>query len=174
MRDLTLYFKYRSKIKSGDLLEWRAKTALGWIIRWFTKKKVNHTSMCLALDQYMHFDQPRKFVVEALLSGVQLNLISRSLEEYDGEVYWLPLFHGFDSLRDDIAKFIICEVGKKYDLRSLLKNARGPVLADGKEQFCSELAFLALKHVGLVEGQYAPRPGEFSQYAIYEPPIRIL
>ncbi len=174
MKDLSRYLKFRNNIKSGDLLEWRPRSALGWLIRLFTRAKVSHTSMCLALDKYMSFDQPRKFQVEALPHGVALTLISRSLEEFDGEVYWVPLFPGFDALRDEIAKWIVCEVGKKYDYASLFKNIKGPVIANGNKLFCSELAFLALKHVGLVDGMTAPRPGEFSQYAIYEQPIRIL
>ena len=44
---LDLYKQYQPKLRTGDLLSWSSDSALGWLIRKFTKSDVNHSGMVI-------------------------------------------------------------------------------------------------------------------------------
>lgn len=169
------YSEIRNKIKTGDLLEWRSKSILGFLIRSVTKKNVNHTSLCVALDEYLYWKEPHKFILEAVADGIDLNLISEELKTFKGKVFWYPLKSQYDNKRDAIAKWALLQIGKKYDYKSLFKNIIGKVSVDAKKYFCSEFCFDVLRqpHIQILSGQIAPRPGEFGQYSVFADPVEI-
>jgi hypothetical protein len=192
MKSLLAYKQIRNQIKTGDMLEWRSRSALGYVIRFFSGKDKNHTSLCVDLKEYANYQYPHKFVLEAEPNGIELNLISRLLEEYSGSVWWSPLRPEFDSKRDLIAQWALEKAGIKYDYKGLFKNIFGHVSADARHFFCSEFRFIVLVAVGILP-QYtydsgrkivvdtvtgkpvkAPRPGEFKQYDIDLPAVQIL
>ena len=174
MKSLLAYKQIRNQIKTGDMLEWRGRSVVGGLIRFFSKQQVNHTSLCVDLKEYANYQEPHKFILEAEPNGIELNLISRQLEDYSGSVWWSPLKPGFDSKRDLIAQWALEKVGIKYDYKSLFKNIFGHVSADAKKFFCSEYYYLALKSAGIVPDGKAPRPGEFAKYGVHLPAIQIL
>ena len=170
---LELYNSIRPVINSGDLIEWRSNTVVGWMIRRFTGRDVNHTSLALKFE---HFHQltNRRFVLEALERGIEVNLLSRRLEKFSGEAYLLRLKPEYDPYRRDIAGWALDQLGIAYDYSSLFKQILGRVSLDAKKYFCSEYAFAAYCAVGILSGCIAPRPGEFKSYGIHEPRVRVL
>ena len=169
--EMALYRSWRPNIWTGDLLEWQSKSALGWLIRKFTGRDVNHTGLVI---RFQNFDRERVYTLEALAAGVYPNLISRRLKNHRGKVFWLQLKPKFDCLRPAIAREGMKYVGIKYDYKSLLKQAVSRVSADASTFFCSELAYLVTLEAGLpIEKEYAPRPGGFGSLGIYKKRIRI-
>jgi uncharacterized protein YycO len=167
------YTDIRHLIKTGDRIEFAEHTALGRIIRFFTKRLVNHTAMALSIDQFSNYVGNRKFVIEAEPDGVNVNPLSLAMQRATGKVFWTPLKPTHDNQRDAAGDFALQQAGKAYDLGSLFKNAWMRVSADARKMFCSELYFLALKAGGLVSGANAPRPGEFDQFPIFGETIEI-
>ena len=189
MKGIKKYSTYRISLESGDMLEWRSKSLLGSIIRFFTKKNVNHTSSCLSLAKQLGFKEIRNFIIEADKTGIVLHLLSRELKNYKGQVYWYRLKPKYQKFRKAFTNQALSLIGIKYDYGSLVKNASAKVSADLKKLFCSEFHFFNLVGSGILP-QYkiknkqvvcaksnkpiaAPQPGNFEQFKIYLKPIRI-
>lgn len=160
-------------MKSADLIEWGSASMIGGLIRLFTRKKVNHSSILLNLDTFAGLKE-RRFVLEALEHGIELNLMSMRLEDFKGEVYWSALKPQYDHLRGNIAAWALERIGTEYDYHSLFANMFGKVSQDGKKFFCSEYYHMALVAAGILPKGKAARPGEFNKYMIHEKPVRIL
>jgi len=173
MDKLTEYNALRKYMKSGDLIEWGSASMIGGIIRFFTKKKVNHSSILLNLDTFAGLEE-RRFVLEALEHGVELNLMSTRLKDFKGSVYWSPLKLEHDSLRSEIAAWALQRVGTDYDYKSLFANIFGKVSQDGKKFFCSEYYHMAMVKAGILPPGKAARPGEFGKFNIHENTVQIL
>lgn len=192
MKSLTAYKQYRNMMKTGDMLEWRSRSALGSTIRFFSKQKVNHTGICFAMDNYGLYDGHHVFTLEAESDGIQNNLLSARLQKFDGEVYWSPLKPEFEALRNKAADWALEQVGVEYDYGSLFKNAISAVSADARKYFCSEYAFFYYVISGMLP-QYifdsgrgvvvdaktgkpvkAPVPGTFERFKLHLPAIQIM
>jgi len=184
---MSLYLEYRAEISTGDALQWRSSTLLGWAIRLFAKPKkenrgragydVNHTSLAITFSEY---DQYRRYTTEALEHGIDLNLLSRRLREYKGEVYWLPLMLRYNYCRPAIGKIALSHMGIDYDYKSLLRQTHSRVRPDRKQLFCSEHYFIAVRAGFNINGvelldsmEKAPRPCDIPDLGIFEEPIRI-
>ena len=166
MNDLTIYNAVKVQMRTGDLLLWRSRSLLGAVIRYFSKATVNHAGLVMRFSEYEGNDN-RRFTTEALEHGIVLNLLSRSLEEYDGEVWWYPLMDGWD--RTVIGNRMLEYIGVPYDYGSLLRNAFGKVTADARRLFCSEYAFLCYGYTGK-----APTPGDMPSMGIFKKPVKLL
>jgi len=114
MEKLSEYKALRNFMKSGDLIEWGSASMIGGIIRFFTKKQVNHSSILLNLDRFEGLEKHR-FVLEALEHGIELNLMSARLEDFKGVVYWSRLKPEYDLYRNKIAAWSLERIGTKYD-----------------------------------------------------------
>jgi len=166
------YNQLRPFMRTGDLIEWASPTAVGWIIRKVTRQKVNHSSLLLNLDRFEGLMQ-RRFILEALESGIVLNLLSERLRKFGGKVYWSRLKPEYNPKRHQIAAWALQRVGTAYDYKSLFANVFGAVSQDAKKFFCSEFYQMALMSVGIkLEGK-AARPGEFEKYHIHKNAIQI-
>jgi len=172
VNDLKKYLAVQSQIKTGDLIEWRSSTLLGWIIRRFTP--MNHTSMVVCLSQYKDITEPRRYVIEAEPQGVAPNLLSCDLLRHNGTAYWLQLKPEYDSVREYIGECAQDYIGTPYDFKSLFKNALRRVSADADKLFCSEMAFMCYRKAKIVFGDTAPRPGGWDKYKIHYKPKQIL
>jgi len=170
--DLTSYTAVRPYTDSGDMIEFASATILGRAIRFFTKKKVNHTALVLNLEKYEGL-KDRRFLLEALEHGIQLSLLSKRLKEFKGRVYWSRLRDEFEHDRQGIAAWAIQQVGTKYDYRSLFKNMFGKVNQDARAYFCSEFYHMSLVHVGILGRGVAVRPGEFEQFKIFKHTVEL-
>jgi hypothetical protein len=166
------YITYRGMMLTGDLLLWRSHSVIGWLIRLFSKAPVNHASLVLRLNYEGLRD--RRFVLEALESGIVLRLLSERLSDYKGEVHWYPLRRKFNRRRPLIRNYALIKVGTPYDFGSLFKQLITRVPSDSKKFFCSEYCFMAYRAAGLpVVSEKAPRPGDLPSLGIFKNPVRI-
>lgn len=176
---LDIYYKVRPKMGSGDLMEFASHGFIGNAIRFFTKKDVNHTAIVWHVDEFKRV-RDRKFIMEALDFGIELNLMSCRLKEYKGDVYWYPLKEEYHPLRDEVASVCLLAEGRtdeiRYDYLSLFRNMWTKVSVDVKKNsFCSEFAQWALQGAKILSPplEKALRPGEFDNLGIYHPRIKI-
>jgi len=192
VKSLVAYKQIRDQIKTGDMLEWRSRSALGSIIRFFSKQKVNHTGIAFVLENYGGYEGNHVFTLEAEPDGIRYNLLSVQLENFDGEVYWSSLKPEFERLRHAGIDWALEQVGKPYDFKSLFKQALIKVGADARKFFCSEYYFIYLVICGILpqfifdtgkkvvvdmetgKPVIAPKPGEFEKYKIHLTAVQIL
>jgi uncharacterized protein YycO len=185
MKSLVAYKQIRDQIKTGDMLEWRSRSALGYVIRFFSGENKNHTGKAFVFDNYGNCEGNHIFTLEAEPDGIENNLLSAQLEKFDGEVYWSPLKPEFDHLRHKGIDWALQCVGTPYDFKSLFKQALVKVSADARKFFCSEYYFIYLVICGIlpqftfdtgrkvvvdsVTGKevIAPKPGEFDKFKIH-------
>ena len=170
------YLAHSEKMDSGDLIEWQSQSALGWIIRKFTGKDVNHTSLLIRPDNFSGYHD-RRFMLEALGSGVTPNLLSVRLRGYKGRVYWLPLkskFNGYRVFIKHIAIIRMCEFHPGYDYLDLIKQVALRASMDVQKFFCSEWCQWVWTQAEIIKGQKkAVRPGEFGQFGVTNPSVCI-
>jgi hypothetical protein len=156
------YFAIRPFINSGDCILWKGRGLISRLIRLWSE--YSHASLVLKLEEFEGLKN-RRFLLEALPSGIELRLLSERLKDYKGEAYWMQLdLTSRDEKRKNIVEWALKQVGKKYDFGSLLKNAISRVNADGRKYFCSEFVYMAYKYVGLVGEEKAPRPGDIVKW----------
>jgi hypothetical protein len=181
---LAMYAANRDLFQTGDIIEFSSSGVIGKIIRLFTKKKVNHSSMVVRLAFHKSITEPHIYIMEANPRGVEFNLLSRVLEKHDGSAWWLRLNPSavrgklpgvtFDDVWQQIADFLVEQEGLKYDYKSLFKNAFGKVSVDAAKYFCSELCCAALAKVNLFHTVKSLTPGAFEKTGLYEIPNKII
>lgn len=187
---IELYDKFRGLIKSGDLIEWRSNTAIGFAIRAVTKQRVNHTSGAIWLQpvekSYNHKQScaPRLYVKEAIGRGFVATYLSHEISKFKGEVWWSALKREYENKRVDIVEEANRLEGIPYDYSSLLRNLWKRVKLGTRTVYCSEAWQIALIRAGLLPHFFSPtgevedagcglRPGEFGATGLFKPPIRI-
>lgn len=191
-KDLTVYKSLRPQMKTGDALLWKGNTTIGTIIRWFSKD-FDHAS--IIYNEFRN-EEERRFILEAVNKGIVLEMISKRLQEYDGEVYWLQIEDKYKPWRTELGSFALGQVGKDYDFESVIKNIFGRVSINMKKLFCSEYLYLAWRWVWCTYNsiQYenksagmlfndrnlkvfnflkAPRPAGILKMGVYKHPVRI-
>jgi hypothetical protein len=154
------------------MLEWRGNGAIGRAIRFFTKKDVNHTGAILRMP--FRGCEDRRWTIEALAGGPDVNLLSTMLDEYDGHVFWYPLLERYDYARDRIASYMLMQLGKPYDYKGLLGNIFGRISYNTRAYICSELYQGALMSSGIMPtSEKVLVPGEIYKLGLHNVPTRI-
>jgi hypothetical protein len=177
MNDLVIYDLAKGQMKTGDMLQWRSNSLLGWAIRLKTQGQrpqyekdhdinVNHTCMVIRLAEY-EGEERRRWTQEALEHGVVLNLLSRRLEQFDGSVYWYRLRPEFN--RTAIGQVALSLIGVPYDYGSILKQLIAKVSVDARNLFCSEDYLYCFSFKGK-----ALSPNEMPELGWHLEPVRIL
>ena len=175
---LDTYKIFRHLMNNGDLLEFSSFSTIGKMIRALTRRDVNHTALVWSVDEFKSI-KDRRFIMEALSEGLELNLISARLKDYKGDVYWYSLKEEYGEYRDAVASICLLAEGRtkeiRYDYLSLFRNAYKKVSVDvEKYSFCSEFAQWVLEESGILKKQNkALRPGEFDDLGIFKPRIQI-
>ncbi len=168
------YQLMRPYLEDGDVLEWSADSALGWIIRRFTGQDVNHTGGVIRMRWYEGAAGDRVFTPEATARGMVLTYLSRELRKYKGRVYLLKLKPEMDNFRSKIVRAQLAMIGVPYDFGGLMANAFGRVSMDARRYFCSEGIADSFAEAGAVQMQKkAPRPGEIYRWGFFMPRVRI-
>jgi hypothetical protein len=155
-------------MKTGDLLQWHSDSPLGWMIRAKTHSIFNHSGLVIRLAEYEGLER-RRFTHEALEHGIVLNLLSRRLEDFNGEVWWYPLKDDWDERRQTIGERALAFTGIGYDYKAIIDQLFAPVQSDCAQLFCSEMCFLAYGFSGT-----APNPGELLTLNIFKEGVKIL
>ena len=169
------YESLRKLMKTGDLIEWSPDSKVGRMIRWMTGRDVSHTSLVIrstfpGLEEHV-------FLLEAVGAGVHPVRLSKVLEKFQGEAYWLALKPEYDLKRFAIGAwaiqtFVDAEPG--YDYPGLFSNIIGRVALDGTRYYCSEWVQMAWTEANLIPKQeYVVHPGEFEQFGVTLPRVKL-
>jgi hypothetical protein len=157
MNDLSKYEMMKGLMQTGDCLQWHSNSLIGAGIRARKGGDVNHTGLIIRLGEFEGFAM-RRFTLEALEGGVVLNMLSRRLESFDGQVYLHHIKPEHDELRAGIGERALSMVGIRYDYPGIIREAFGHAEIDMDRLFCSEFAYIAC--TGETQGE-APDPVEF-------------
>jgi hypothetical protein len=169
MKDLGIYELHKDEMKTGDLLEWRSPTLIGWGIRFVTGQMVNHSGLVLRLKEYEGTERYR-YTTEAVGHGTVLTFLRRKLEHHKGECYWYALKDEWNPRRQAIGECALKYIGIPYDYGSIFKQLIARVGVDFRALFCSEYVWACYGF----EGE-APWPGEIAKKVdIFKPAVRLL
>ena len=168
MRDLSQYDGLRPEIKTGDLLEFASNGIIGSLITKVTRKDVSHSALVVRLP---YNNSPRRYIIEAIRTGVEFQLLSDVLQHYDGSVIWYGLRPEYDGKRDAIGEWAFNELSqhKGYDFGGVVSQLWQRVSLDAKRYFCSELVDAAYTNCGILQPDPAGarRPGDFVPTGIF-------
>lgn len=169
MRDLSQYDGLRPLIKTGDLVEFASNGIIGQSIMRVTGKPVSHSALVVRLP---YNNSPRRYIIEAIRTGVEFQLLSDVLQHYDGKVIWYSLRKEYEDKRDGIGEWAFNELSqhKKYDFGGVVAQLWGRVSLDSRKYFCSEIVDAAYIEAGILQPdpKGARRPGEFTPLNIFE------
>jgi len=169
------YSEVRDLMKPGDVIAFGGNGFISNIIKLATESVVSHVGII------MRSEDSRNYIIESNgkkkgMTGVQVWLMSTRLEEYDGNVWWLPMRVEFD--RELFINFLMLQEGKEYDAPQAIGSAFDGV-PDCQENldrlFCSELVTAALEYVGVISDINASEmtPADVCRFDIYEDAVQI-
>lgn len=148
------YALARQSMKPGDVIAYGGNNAVSSIIKGVTNSPVSHVGIIMqtTLSENVFVNQ----VIESNgkkkgMTGVHVWRMSERLEEYDGQVWWLPMHVEFD--KQAFVGFCLNQVGKKYDAPQAIGSAidfTPDQQEDLDKLFCSELVFAALESAGVI------------------------
>jgi len=148
----------REQMETGDAILWKGTGLLSRAIRLFSE--FSHVSLVVKFNH--EGLKNRRFLFEAVGSGLVPRLLSERVADHKGEVYWLPT--KMEDWQRKIIKVYALESaakGIKYDFKSLFLNAFGYVDADAKRMLCSEWCYFSwLKAKYVLPLKKTPRPGD--------------
>ncbi len=206
---MTDYAEVRDQMLPGDLIAFGGKGRASNIIKFFTRSVVSHVGLVRHVQMlassspasvvWPSMDEPatmsRYFneIVESTsldgISGVQTARLSRRLEKYEGEAWWLPLNGSARERFDETAywDWLYQQDGKPYDTRQAIGAGFdflegigvGLNTEDFSELFCSELGAGALREAGVLlkelraAGRELPDPGIVVENPSEETPIQL-
>jgi len=133
------FYKIRNKVKPGDIWSFKGHEFFSRLIRIFTSR--NHVAGSVSGPQ----GSRRLFWIEAAEGEVNPRLIACRIMEYHGEVFYHKLKPELDKYRDTINRNLWLLIGRKYDIKGLLKNIWVLPKVDAAYLYCSEtLQFVTL------------------------------
>lgn len=162
-RLVATYPEVRPKMQPGDVIAFGGKGHFSEVIKWSTRSVVSHVGVILQTErlragQKGFFNQIIESTSIDGFSGVSVSKLSRRLEQYNGEVWWLPLAgtvrDQFD--QDRFFDFLMEHKGKPYDMPQAVLaalDALGPFTRNAEDFarfFCSELVAAALESARVV------------------------
>jgi hypothetical protein len=168
MRDLYQYESLKHLMATGDLVEWKGNSLIAKAIMARTGHEASHCSVVVLLP-YEGCD--RRYIIEAKRTGLEFNLLSKSLQHFNGSAYWLRLKEEFDHLRPSMGKWLFdcLSLGTGYDFPALFQQIFRRAVMDDKLWFCSEISEANY----IVHGILKPDPdgvrypGEFTREGIF-------
>lgn len=184
------YSECRHHMQPGDIIAFGGNSLFSKWAKLTTRSKVSHVAV--VMQTQMRASQDTRFfnqVIEATdyngRSGVMVNRLSDRVQDYDGDIWWLPLGQ---PAREQFAQgeqaffdFLFDQKGKKYDIWQLFGSAVDvtddlPILKslsknseDFSSWFCSELVAEALERAGVVKGVNASEvtPVDICRFSIF-------
>ncbi|MDJ0849223.1 MAG: hypothetical protein QNK04_12680 [Myxococcota bacterium] len=183
-RKVAEYAKVRGHMQPGDVIAFGGKGHFSEVIKWSTRSVVSHVGVILQTSRLRanaegFFNQIIESTSLDGFNGVIVSKLSRRLEKYPGEIWWLPLSQAargrFDE--DQFFDFLVEQAGKEYDLPQAIKSALDSLgsLTRNEEDFarffCSELVAAALEVAGATPSVNASEvtPIDLCRWSLYEP-----
>jgi hypothetical protein len=142
----------RPDIQTGGFILYKGYGNVSRAIMLFTEW--SHISIIVRFELYKEL-RNRIFVVEAVGKGLRPYLLSKKVQEYNGEMYLCQPEGLTQGQRDIIRGFAWVEacMGKPYDYKTFLKMALSHAHPDIRAYICSEIATQCL-----VEAKYIEQP----------------
>jgi len=175
------YEEIRSEMKPGDGVAFSGKGDVSNIIKWATRSGVSHVGMIYqtiphnlpATTEEMTSDRIiqipyHNLVMESTslggFSGVTTTRLSKRLQRYNGEVWWLPLRKDVREKMDlkKLLDFVLEQEGKPYDVPQAITagldrldkipfiGAATSAVEDFSKFFCSEFIAGGLRASGVI------------------------
>jgi len=171
------YADVREKIAVGDVIAFSGNGAFSELIQSVTQSPYSHVGVIL--NSYFSNDVNLIQIIESTSlgkgkAGVKINRMSDHINNYDGNIYWLPLKRAVRHNLDlgVFMSFLLKQVGKPYDMPQALGSAID-VIMDNREDldklFCSELVTAAFEKVGMLENINASEqtPSDVCNFDLY-------
>lgn len=170
------YSEVRKDMKAGDVIAFGGSGLASGVIKAATRSAVSHVGV--VMEHTQEDGVHRNLLIESTSldggGGVSTSMLSEVIENYDGNVWWLPLSHGMTGLQKQrLFDFLSSKIGTPYDTAQalgagfhLFKNKE-----DHTELFCSELVSAALEHSNIVGdiNSSETNPADLCSWNIYWP-----
>lgn len=165
------YSDVRKDMRPGDVVAFSGKGDFSQIIKWATRSSVSHVGVILQ-SKLLVDGNPQEGIFNQIIestslngfSGVSISRLSDRIDQYDGDMWWLPLGDHARSRLDfkRFYDFLLHQERKPYDMPQAIKSAmdlldRTPLLSgatynieDFSRFFCSELVTAALEKGGVI------------------------
>lgn len=191
------YEEAQRRMQAGDVIAFGGSSHFSGIIKMAIRAEVSHIGIVLnSCGKENGSGQETHYIIDATSrQGVTITPVKERIDEYDGDVWWLPLRqdireHAFD--QQAFYAFLSAQEGKKYDRRQAAGSAidmfdhvhlpfglRGPGYneEDYGEFFCSELVAAGLKAGGVIPAALNASevtPIDVCRWHIYEPEYFLL
>ena len=191
------YEEAQCRMQVGDVIAFGGSSHFSGIIKMAIRAEVSHIGIVLnsRLKEEGSGKKIHDLIDATSRQGVALTPVKERIDEYDGDVWWLPLRqdlreHAFD--QQAFYAFLAAQEGKKYDRWQAAGSAidifdqmhlpfglRGPGhnQEDYHEFFCSELVAAGLKAGGIIPAVMNASevtPIDVCRWNIYEPEYFLL
>jgi hypothetical protein len=177
-------------MRPGDVVAFGGRSFISKLTKWLTHSDVSHVGVILQTG--LRDNRPEDFdnlIIESTGKGVKTRLCSKVVNDYDGEVWWLPLNHELRRNRFDQrafkdflyrAKGANRGEGASFDpLQALLAmidqfdDGTGGLTyseEDLEEYYCAELVAAGLEHAGALPNINASEvsPIDLCRWALFE------
>lgn len=172
-----LYKDVRELMQPVDVLAFGGSGVVSGVIKTVTGSNVSHVGSVLQTMVPMLNGVFINQVIESIgngkkgKTGVVINRISDLINDYDGDIWWLPLSNVARSVIDQGSYFnyMLSHKGKKYDLPQALGSAVD-IIPDNKEDldklFCSELVTTGLEQQKVFSSQLVSMAMKAAGYPI--------
>ncbi len=155
-------------MNAGDVIAFGGSSHFSGIIKLAIHAEVSHIGILLQTQVKDEKTGERiNYIIDSTSrQGVAISRMENRLEQYDGEVWWLPLqdkIRGKQFNQQPFSEFLMQQKGKKYDHSQAAGSAidffddlpfgwRGPGYNDENftRLFCSELVAASLKAAGIL------------------------
>lgn len=137
----------RERFRSGDVLCFRGRGPLGWLIRTITSSDYSHIGLAYRFEG-------RVYCLEAVGAGVRLVLMSQLMGRYRGGIDYFEV-EAADEVRRRAISWSFTQLGKLYDTRGILHYAWTLLTGNAErarrddQWFCSEFVAAAFARAGL-------------------------
>lgn len=184
------YEKERERMKPGDVIAFGGKSTFSEVIKIATWSHISHVSTILQTKVAINDGTNRYFnqVIESTslnnFNGVSISRLSERIDNYDGDIWWLPLRRDLRENAEAHIKFYDFLFDKalrrvEYDMPQAIKSAldlldsiKGPAYnrEDFSKFFCSELIAAGFEAAGIVSTVNASEvtPIDLCRWNIYE------
>lgn len=169
----TRYGKIRRKMRAGDVIAFGGTGWISRLIKAFTRSRVSHVGVILEINEHGRIMVMESTTLHGNKKGVQINRLSRRIQHYKGDVWWLPLSHQVREAADMAAfwHFLWDQDGKKYDTWQAIKSALPSFIhrEHFDKIFCSELVAGAAEAAGMIPKINASEatPADVVNFSIY-------
>ena len=170
MMSRLVFEEARMRMLPGDVIAFGGSSHFSGIIKMAIRAEVSHIGILLRTDQQPgNPDAVTHYIIDSTSrQGVAISRLQDRIDDYDGEIWWLPLQRDLRTTRFDaetFVRFLEQQRGKKYDHTQAAGSAidvfdtmilpfgiRGP--GSNEENFdrffCSELVAAGLKTSGVL------------------------